>query len=256
MTAIGHEDTKYNISHRTHYQVDIDIDISSLRLTVMERRNYNWVRVVKERGGTKDGVYYRVMYTGDNADLYDIDSKRDVLIADNADNIKDTITKFVKFVNDKKEVALEEEKRKAEVQKAVAAKVNVDTSIGYKRGFNDERDVAKMTIDELGKELEEYIDFECGDMGGEEFDDAYYNNKNRFATINNIRNQCIGRGYLTEEQFEMWMTGYDGNDYSMEKRWDQQYHFVDWILLHSKDHKHEAKKRNWRAEALQAIFMP
>lgn len=65
-------------------------------------------------------------------------------------------------------------------------------------------------VKKLCGELDDFIAFECSDIGASRFDEIYESSSLAFPTINEVRDKLVSAGVLSLIEFEEWMIGAKG----------------------------------------------
>lgn len=87
------------------------------------------------------------------------------------------------------------------------------------------KDIKEYNLDELDCALEAKWSLEIGDNGSSGFDARYERNNRSFSSINQVKDEVIRRGYLTEEQFDRYIIGMSDNG----GRMCNEYTFAEYV---------------------------
>lgn len=88
-----------------------------------------------------------------------------------------------------------------------------------------DKKIEEYNLDELDCALEAKWSLEIGDNGSSGFDVRYERNNRAFSSINQVKDEVIRRGYLTEEQFDRYIIGMSDNG----GRMCNEYTFAEYI---------------------------
>lgn len=88
-----------------------------------------------------------------------------------------------------------------------------------------DKEIEEYNLDELDCALEAKWSLEIGDNGSSGFDIRYERNNRSFSSINQVKDEVIRRGYLTEEQFDRYIIGMSDNG----GRMCNEYTFAEYI---------------------------
>lgn len=174
--------------------------------------------------------------TGKKANFYSTDLKEHI-------KNKRLIVTNLTLTSDNRLVEKSEKKDNISVNNKQVTNKKIEKQVKPIKQVVEERPLRHLNLEELSEKLESYIKFECSDLGGSKFDELYANNNKCFETINMIREELITRKCLTENQFELWMTGSDNENRGYHSYYHNKYTFMQWLDLHTNNTEQSRKVR-------------